>query len=120
MTTFYCLRFETPPTWRARSLYLYPPGTVWPSYTPRHWVPFSSPPTTCSARVGIFEPTSTRASTVLALVVLLRTPVYGPSRKHRFQQYGYCYMRIRCRGKVFTEPLPRNGSGIFAYRAIVA
>jgi hypothetical protein len=30
--TFYCLRFET------RSLYLYPPGTGWPGYTPRHWV----------------------------------------------------------------------------------
>jgi hypothetical protein len=27
MTTFYCFRFETPPIWRARSLYLYPPGT---------------------------------------------------------------------------------------------
>jgi hypothetical protein len=27
MTIFYGLRFETPPTWRARSLYLYPPGT---------------------------------------------------------------------------------------------
>jgi hypothetical protein len=30
--------FETPPTWRARSLYLYPPRTGWPSYTPGHWV----------------------------------------------------------------------------------
>jgi hypothetical protein len=29
------------PTWRARSPYLYPPGTGWPSYTQRHWVPFS-------------------------------------------------------------------------------
>jgi hypothetical protein len=38
MTTFYCLRFENPPTWRTRSLYLYPPGTGWPGYTPRHWV----------------------------------------------------------------------------------
>jgi hypothetical protein len=46
MTTFYCLRFETPPTWRTRSLYLYLPGTGWPNYTPGHWVPFSSPPTT--------------------------------------------------------------------------
>jgi hypothetical protein len=27
MTIFYCLRLETPPTWRARSPYLYPPGT---------------------------------------------------------------------------------------------
>jgi hypothetical protein len=40
VTIFYCLRFETPLTCKARSLYLYPPGTGWPSYTPRHWVPF--------------------------------------------------------------------------------
>jgi hypothetical protein len=41
-TTFYCLRFETPLTWRTRSPYLYPPGTGWP----RHRVPFPSPSTT--------------------------------------------------------------------------
>jgi hypothetical protein len=34
MTLFYCIRFETPPTWSAISLYLYPLGTGWPSYTP--------------------------------------------------------------------------------------
>jgi hypothetical protein len=56
----YCLRFETPPTCRARSPYLYPPGTGWPSYTPRHWVPFSSSPTTRRAAVEVFEPVSTR------------------------------------------------------------
>jgi hypothetical protein len=39
MTAFYCLRFETPPIWRARSPYLYPPETKWPRYIPRHWVP---------------------------------------------------------------------------------
>jgi hypothetical protein len=33
VTIFYCLRFETPPTWRARTPYLYPPGTGWPSYS---------------------------------------------------------------------------------------
>jgi hypothetical protein len=33
-------QLRTPPTWRARSPYLYPPGTGWPSYTPGHWVPF--------------------------------------------------------------------------------
>jgi hypothetical protein len=38
---FYCLRFDTPSTWRARSPHLYLAGTVCPSYTPRHWVPFS-------------------------------------------------------------------------------
>jgi hypothetical protein len=40
---FYCLRFETPPTWRTRSLYLYHPGTGWPAYTPRHWVELDCP-----------------------------------------------------------------------------
>jgi hypothetical protein len=34
VTIFYSLRFETPPTWRARSSYLYPPRTGWPSYIP--------------------------------------------------------------------------------------
>jgi hypothetical protein len=43
---FYCLRFETFPTWRARSSYLYSRETEWSSYTPIHWVPFLSPPTT--------------------------------------------------------------------------
>jgi hypothetical protein len=43
-------------------------------------------------------------------VNLLITPVHEPSRKHCFQQYLYCCMPIRYRGKVFTEPLPRNGS----------
>jgi hypothetical protein len=60
MTMFYCLRFETPPTWKARSPYLYPPGTEWPGYTQRYWVPFSSPPTTRRAMVEVFEHTSTR------------------------------------------------------------
>jgi hypothetical protein len=59
MTTLYCLRFMTPPTWRTRSPYLYSPGTGWPSYTPRHWVPFSSPPMPCRAMVEVFEPAST-------------------------------------------------------------
>jgi hypothetical protein len=29
MTIFYCFIFETPPTWKARSPYLYPPWTGW-------------------------------------------------------------------------------------------
>jgi hypothetical protein len=35
MATFYCLRFESPLSWRARSPYVYPPETGWPSYTPQ-------------------------------------------------------------------------------------
>jgi hypothetical protein len=38
--------FETTPTWFARFPYLCPPETGWPSYTPRHWVPFPLPLTT--------------------------------------------------------------------------
>jgi hypothetical protein len=53
-------RFQTTPTWRARSPYLYPPGTWWPSYTRRYWVPFSSPPTTRRAAGEVFDPASTR------------------------------------------------------------
>jgi hypothetical protein len=59
MTTFCCLRFEIPPTWRVRSPYLYPPGTEWPGYIPRHWVLFSSPPTTRRTTMAVFEPAST-------------------------------------------------------------
>jgi hypothetical protein len=62
MKTFYQLRFEIPLTWRARSPYLYPLGRRWSSYTPRHWIPFSSPPTARRATVEVFEPASTRGS----------------------------------------------------------
>jgi hypothetical protein len=43
---YFTVSSETPPTWRARSPYLYPPGTGWPSYTPGHWFPILSPLTT--------------------------------------------------------------------------
>jgi hypothetical protein len=62
VTILYCLRFEIPPTWRARSPYLYLPGTGWRSYTPRYWVPFSSSSTTRRAMVEVFEPASTRVT----------------------------------------------------------
>jgi hypothetical protein len=35
LRSYFTVSYETPPTWRARSLYLYPPGTKCPSYTPR-------------------------------------------------------------------------------------
>jgi hypothetical protein len=36
---------------------------------------------------------------------------HGPHRKRRVQQFFYCCVCIRCRGKVFIEPLPSNVSG---------
>jgi hypothetical protein len=40
-----------------------------------------------------------------------------PRRKPRFQ-YFHCCMRIRFRGNVLTEPLPRNGYGISVHLAV--
>jgi hypothetical protein len=71
MTTFYCLRFETPPTWRVRFPYLYPQ-----LYSLSHWVPFSSPPTIRMATVNVMEPASTRALTKRSLI--LRPTVSRP------------------------------------------
>jgi hypothetical protein len=51
--TIFTVSFETPPTWRARFPYLYPPITWWPSYTPRHWALFTSYLTTRRATVEI-------------------------------------------------------------------
>jgi hypothetical protein len=59
MAIFYWVRFETIPTCRARTPYLYPPGTGC-RYTPRHWVPSSSLPTARSATVEVSESASTR------------------------------------------------------------
>jgi hypothetical protein len=66
VTIFYCLRFKTPPTWRTRSPYLHPPGIGWPSYTPRHWIPFLLPPMTRGATVEVFVPASTQGSSLTA------------------------------------------------------
>jgi hypothetical protein len=51
---YFTVSFETTPTWKSRSLYLYPPGRGWPSHTHRHWVPFLSPLTTRRAMMDIF------------------------------------------------------------------
>jgi hypothetical protein len=83
----YCLRFETPITWRARFLYLYPPGTGWPSYPSRHWVPFLSPPTTCRVMVEVFEPTSMQCLTNSQCATDSQD---GPHRRHLSQQFFCC------------------------------
>jgi hypothetical protein len=69
MTIFYCLRFEIPATWRARSPYLYSPGRGRPSYNPRHWVPFSSPPTThCKYLSSLCNPGTDRTENVSSII----------------------------------------------------
>jgi hypothetical protein len=58
MTIFYCLRSETPPTWRAVSPHLYPPWIGWPGCTPGIGFPFLA---SCDsqATVEVFDPAST-------------------------------------------------------------
>jgi hypothetical protein len=82
MTTFYCLRFKSTPTWRVRSPYLYPPGTGWPRYIPRHWVPFLSSLTTHSVMIEVFDPLH-MGDWLSILTVLVKTSWHGPHRKHR-------------------------------------
>jgi hypothetical protein len=57
---YFTVSSETPPTWRARFPYLYLPGTGWPSYTPGHWVPFTSPLTTHSELAGSYFTTDSQ------------------------------------------------------------
>jgi hypothetical protein len=90
-----------PPTWRARSQYLYPPGTGWPSYTPRHWIPFCRLLMICRATVEVFELAPTRSNTRCPNCFLI-TPFHGPSRKYRFQQCLYCCMLFQSRSVATT------------------
>jgi hypothetical protein len=104
VTKFYCLRFETPPTWRARSPYLlvYPPGTWWPGYTPRYWAPFFSPLTTRRATVEVFDNASTRDVSVdsfwVSLSLMIRSTVSRPGYlgiKHPSGAYDQISITVR-------------------------
>jgi hypothetical protein len=99
ITTFYCLRFETPPTWRVKSPYLYSPGTGWTGYTPRHWVPFSSSTT---RRATVFQPYLLSLHTKYFIQ-------YEMHRNYRIQQFSYCSECICSRGNISAAPLPING-----------
>jgi hypothetical protein len=75
------------------------PGTGWPVCSPRHWVPISSPPTTCKVALEVFDPASTRATLSVAPVVFLITPWHGPYREQR-----PFYIRPFPRGRVRVTP----------------
>jgi hypothetical protein len=110
-----------PPTWRVRSPYLYPPGIGWPSYNPRHWVPFSSPPTTRRATVEVFDPASTMNYCTNCIVS-------GGSIENTSVTQQWIYANhienISCdTGSIvaFTAPSHSNGScPIFAYIFVAA
>jgi hypothetical protein len=117
MTIFYCLRFETPPTWRVSFPYLYPPGTGWPSYGPRHWVPFSSPPTTRRATVvsELLRSSSSRVALYNIRADRTENPVVflvSADRTENISRGFYCCVSTNCHRDVFTSALRSNGSGL--------
>jgi hypothetical protein len=89
------------PTWRARPPYLYPPLTGGPSYTPRHWVPFSSAPTTHRDTVEVFDPASTRVQSRVIMNGVLDNWILYTDRlqKHRFQESPTCLFILRVPAK---------------------
>jgi hypothetical protein len=61
---------------------------------------------------------STALSTTKPQLSSFITTLHGPNRKHRFQQFLYCCLRIRCRGNLFTNPLPSNERLWFHYSGL--
>jgi hypothetical protein len=82
MTIFLLAQIRDTPNLKGQVPLFIPPGTGWPGYTRRRWVPFSSPPTT---RRG-----------------------YGKGIRPCLQQFFYCFVCIPCSGNVFTGPLPKK------------
>jgi hypothetical protein len=88
------------PTWRARSPYLYTPRTGLPRYTPRHRVPFSSPPTTRRVTVEVFDHASTRESDELQSQVtfsLGAEPHLGLMTRYllQFDRHGLVFVKVK-------------------------
>jgi hypothetical protein len=88
-------RIRDSPNLEGQAPHLYSTGTGWHSHTPRHWVPFSSPPTTRRATVEVFEPASIRGTRRLLLWLL---PCADPTENTVFH----------CCGCIFTAALTGN------------
>jgi hypothetical protein len=46
-------------------------------------------------------------------------PLHGPRRKHRFRQFLYCCMRIRCRGNMFTAQFSSSDNLFFLIKNLL-
>jgi hypothetical protein len=97
-------------------VYINPPGTGWPSYTPRYWVSFSSLPTTRRATVEVSKPASTRGTNHWTQSSLW--PAYnfsaGTAVSNHTSIAGVDSLLWR---RACLPSLPSNGSGMFAYLA---
>jgi hypothetical protein len=98
MTTFYCLKFETSPTWRARSPpYLHPPGNGWSGYTSKHQTLGSLFVASYDSQ-GYGGGIRPRLHTGKLLYDDRKSVRVGPNIKHRFQQFLSC-----CVGYLFPR-----------------
>jgi hypothetical protein len=105
--------------------YLYPPGTGWPSYIPRHWVPFSLSLMIHRATVEVFRPTFTRCWVTGQLASIYTRFDTGAIENavsvvlfcyvSILQQFLHCHTCICCHGNMFTEPLLSNGPVWFCH-----
>jgi hypothetical protein len=106
MTIFCCLRFETPPTCRARSPYLYPQalGSLF-------MASYDSQGYGAGIRTRLHaELTHSTLHSHFFLQTSRYVARHGPHRKRFFQQ-SYCCMRVWCGDRVTaSEPFPSNGS----------
>jgi hypothetical protein len=70
------------------------PRKGWLTYTPMHWVPFPSPPTTRRAMVGVFDPASTRWNSIpLSSDCALLQPLgMDPTGNSIFSCQGVCLL----------------------------
>jgi hypothetical protein len=88
-------------------------------YTPRLWVPFSSPPTIRRSTVEVFDPAATQGVHILPGTVRSSSRYTASGRTPQKTLVAYCcmhYLATGClpiiclRGKIFNEPLPSNKS----------
>jgi hypothetical protein len=95
---YFTVSFKTPQTWRARSPYLYPPGTGWPSYTAWYWAPFCR---LLRLRWRDSNPPPHGSSIHWTLMF----DATGKESHQLHQQFVCCSVCIRWSGKMYTEPL---------------
>jgi hypothetical protein len=104
MTIFYCLRFETPQTWMARSPYLYPQEQGGPVIHPGTSSPFRRLLRLAGLWWKYSNPHTRGDNQALTLVL-----AYNISARTTRKTLFLCGMHIRCRRSVFPEPFPGSG-----------